>query len=272
MLRILNRTALTFTSTVFTMTLFTMPAVADNAFAFTQAAVQDTTQEAAQSIGPLTKLQNPHSLSSELRPFSANFLAYRSGSDVGTAIITLEPIADNRYELSYESDLSRFFFSDKRVENTIFSYICGQLIPHQYDYKRTGTGSDKSLSLTFNQATKEIQKGDGTIMPWSGELDNQLFRVDFPYQLAKGATTTHYDFINYRGQKRDYTLEVLSTDNLTLPYGNITAIKVLVGRESSRRTTYAWFAPSLNYNLVRLQQYKDDKEQADIQLNTFIYL
>lgn len=211
-------------------------------------------------------------VNAQLKPFSANYVAYRSGNDVGSAHLQLVPIENNQYELIYNSKVSRFFLSDKRFEKTRFYKHGDTLVPLHYDYKRTGTGPNKSLSVTFDQASKKIQIDNEIEMDWNGELDNQLFRVDLPGKLAAGITDTHYDFINYRGEKRQYKLEVLTTDNLALPYGQITAIKVKIARESNSRVTFAWFAPSLSFNLVRLQQFKDDKEQGDIQLNSFAYL
>ena len=61
----------------------------------------------------------------------------------------------------------------------------------------------------------------------------------------------------------------MGTEQLTLPYGMLEGIKVEIVRQNSTRETFAWFSPQLNYQLVRLQQFKDDKEQGDIQLKTF---
>lgn len=215
---------------------------------------------------------NNTAIESLLKPFSANYVAYRSGNDVGSAHLQLESVENNLYELVYNSKVSRFFLSDKRFEKTRFYQDGDTLIPIHYDYKRTGTGPNKKLSVIFDQHSKKIQIGKDKAMDWDGELDNQLFRIDLPSKLANGVTDTHYDFINYRGEKRQYKLQVITTDNLSLPYGQITAIKVKIARESNSRVTFAWFAPSLSFNLVRLQQFKDDKEQGDIQLNSFTYL
>jgi hypothetical protein len=220
---------------------------------------------------PINEINND-AIVSQLKPFSAHYVAYRSGNDVGSAHLQLESVENNQYELVYNSKVSRFFLSDKRFEKTRFYQHGDTLVPIHYDYKRTGTGPNKSLSVIFDQELKKIQIGKDNVMNWDGEVDNQLFRIDLPSKLANGVTDTHYDFINYRGEKRQYKLEVLATDNLSLPYGQITAIKVKIARESNSRVTFAWFAPSLSFNLVRLQQFKDDKEQGDIQLNSFAYL
>ena len=207
----------------------------------------------------------------QLKLFRANYIAFRSGTDVGHAMLELKKLDEDEYELSYESNVSRYFLSDKRYETTRFMSTDSGLLPIDYHYKRTGTGPNKGLSLTFNRAQNKIQIDDYQTLDWNGELENQLFRIDFPQKLALGLNSAQYDFINYRGEKRQYILEVIETDNLSLPYGQITAVKVVIGRESSKRVTYAWFAPSLNYNLVRLQQFKDDKEQGDMQLSAFAY-
>jgi hypothetical protein len=219
----------------------------------------------------VANIQAVSNLTTTLKPFSANYVAFRSGNDVGRALLQLKRLPNKQYELIYESEVSRFFLSDKRYETTRFSNDGGDLMPLHYDYKRTGTGPNKEISIVFDPQSKKILVDDKQI-DWNGEFDNQLFRVDFPKKLAQGIDAMQYDFINYRGEKRSYTLEVVASDNLSLPYGKITAIKVLIGRDSSRRVTFAWFAPSLNYNLVRLQQFKDEKEQGDMQLDTFAYI
>mgnify|MGYP002831558026 CR=1 FL=1 len=88
-------------------------------------------------------------------------------------------------------------------------------------------------------------------------------------QLAKGETSLDYDFVNYRGQLRHYGVQVIDEEVLSLPYGKIEAVKVKLIRDSKKRETFAWFAPSLNYTLVRLQQFKEGDEQGDIKLKSF---
>ena len=88
-------------------------------------------------------------------------------------------------------------------------------------------------------------------------------------KIVQGQKEFSYQVINYRGQERDYHLKVMGTEQLTLPYGMLEGIKVEIVRHNSTRETFAWFSPQLNYQLVRLQQFKDDKEQGDIQLKTF---
>jgi hypothetical protein len=202
-------------------------------------------------------------------PFLAKYDAYRHDNNVGSAELSLEETPNNLYQLKYSSKVSRFFLSDKRYETTLFSFSDGLITPLSYDFKRKGTGPNKSLHATFDRNSKKIIIEDKDNLEWNGELDNQLFRIDISRQLAQGKQEFTYKFLNYRGQKRNYNIEVVGKETLELPYGNVEAIKVKVNRESKKRQTFAWFAPSLDFVLVRLQQFKEGEEQGDIRLKTY---
>lgn len=203
----------------------------------------------------------------QLSPFEARYDAFRNGSKLGHAVMRLDKLAGQQYKLFYKSDVSIFFLSDKREETSVFHVKeDGTFLPQTYVYKRTGTGSDKSLTLKFEQTTGKITINNKANINWNNEWDNQLYRFDFQKQLASGNKEIEYDLINYRGQKRHYAFEVLGEEMLDLPYGTINAIKVKTVRPNKRRETYAWFAPDLHYQMVRLQQFKNGDEQGDIKL------
>ena len=208
-----------------------------------------------------------------ITPFEAVYYAYKWDDNLGSAKISLEKLSADLYSLTYQSKVSKFFLSDKRFEHSIFMIEGDHLVPQQYNYARTGTGPDKSLKVEFpsqDGADIQIENDDESFsLPWQGELDNQLYRLDVPIRLARGAKDLSYDFINYRGQQRHYGLKVMGTEVVDLPYGQIEAIKVQIVRESSSRHTLAWFAPDLNYQLVRLQQFKDGDEQGDLRLKAY---
>jgi hypothetical protein len=208
-----------------------------------------------------------------ITPFEAVYYAYKWDDNLGSAKISLEQLSEGLYSLTYQSKVSKFFLSDKRFEHSIFLVDGDHLIPQQYNYSRTGTGPDKSLKVEFPEVDGgqiQLNKDDEAFtLPWQGELDNQLYRLDVPIRLARGAETLSYDFINYRGQQRHYGMRVIGKELVDLPYGKIEAIKVEIVRESKSRHTLAWFAPDLNYQLVRLQQFKDGDEQGDLRLKAF---
>lgn len=205
-----------------------------------------------------------------LQPYKASYTAYKWGDDVGEANIELSKLNENQYSLIYTSKVSKFFLSDKRSEHSIFLVHDNEVVPSQYFYTRTGTGPDKELKVSFSSKGKGAISVDGNqAFEWNGEYDNQIYRLDLAKQLADGKTSLTYDFVNYRGELRQYGVEVIADETLALPFGSIEAVKVKLIRDSKKRETFAWFAPSLNYALVRLQQFKEGDEQGDIKLKSF---
>ncbi|WP_166423831.1 DUF3108 domain-containing protein [Paraglaciecola sp. 20A4] len=207
---------------------------------------------------------------SALPSFDAEYTAFRYGKKLGYALLSVENIENNTYRMEYHSKVSLFFLSDKRTEISDFAFIDNKIVPKNYRYSRTGTGSNKSTKIVFDSDKAEIVVDDKQGIAWHDQFDNQLYRLDMQQKLAQGQKEFSYSVVNYRGQERDYNLKVMGTEQLTLPYGMLEGIKVEIVRHNSTRETFAWFSPQLNYQLVRLQQFKDDKEQGDIQLKTFV--
>ena len=202
-------------------------------------------------------------------PFEAKYVAHAKGFEVGEAIMRLNRLDKGQFELHYESDVSLFFYSDRRAETSLFTYQDNQLQPLEYRYTREGTGSDKSLLLRFDRAANQIHKTIGDPINWQDEWDNQLYRFDLQSKIKANATDIRYKIINYRGQLREYGFEIVGEEVLDLPYGKLNTVKVKTIRANKKRETWSWFAPDLNYQLVRLKQFKKGKEQGDIQLSEY---
>jgi hypothetical protein len=218
------------------------------------------------------KAQEPEGASAlpDLVPFEATYTAFKWGDDVGNATMKLEPLADKQFSLTYSSRVSKFFLSDERFEHSIFMVDDDSLVPSQYHYTRTGTGPDSEITISFEKSpspTVVVEGKDNLV--WEDELDNQLYRIDLGRQLAIDKRDLGYDFINYRGQKRHYGIRILGNETLALPFGKLETIKVKLVRDSKSRQTYAWYSPELDYQLVRLQQFKDGDEQGDIKLKAY---
>jgi hypothetical protein len=210
----------------------------------------------------------------QFQPFNAEYIAYVWGSPQGTASMELDFLDNQVYSLLYQSHVSKFFLSDKRVEHSIFTLEGSRLVAKEYHYTRSGTGKDKSLSVEFHPENSQISIDNGKKsfdLPWEGEIDNQLYRLQISDKLATGEREFDIPFINYRGEKKQYHFVVEGQERLVLPFGELNTIKVTIKRNNSARETYAWYAATLNYQLVRLQQFKDGKEQGDIKLSKFTF-
>lgn len=204
-----------------------------------------------------------------LEPFSAKYVAKRNGSKIGFAELELSQLDANQYKLRFYSDASLFLIYDKREEISQFKFENKTLTPIHYAFSKKSTFKDSQLAITFDEKKNLAQIEGKSDLPWEGELDNQLYRLAAQKMLSQGKSHFEFDLINYRGEKKHYAFQVEATEMLELPFGKLEAIKIKTIRQNKKRVTFSWFAPELNYLMVRLQQFKEGNEQGDIQLSQF---
>lgn len=205
----------------------------------------------------------------KLEGFEAEYVVYRFNRSLGKAKLSLKADEDNLYRLDYYSKVSAFFLSDVRSETSFFSFDNSQLHPLTYSYSRSGTGSNKSTKIQFDAEKATVTVNQAQPIDWSGQLDNQLYRLDVQLKLASGKLEFDYNVVNNRGELRHYELKVVGKEQLDLPFGMLEGVKVKIIRNNSSRETIAWFSPQLNYQLVKLKQFKDGDEQGEIRLKYF---
>ncbi len=208
-----------------------------------------------------------------LPSFFAEYQVLRKHSPIGNASIRFYQ-KSSHYVLEYRSKVSRYFLTDRRYEKTTYAFApqpsdaAIPLTPLQYEYFRSGTGPDDKLHIDFVNKIINGEDEQSTFTP--DYLDNQFFRLDIPYLLARNQPLPNYTFLNYRGSEREYEITLVGEETVRLPIGMTNTIKIKITRPSSdRRVTYAWFSPDYDFQIVRLQQFKDDGEQADMRLSKF---
>ncbi len=87
--------------------------------------------------------------------------------------------------------------------------------------------------------------------------------------LKKGETSFSFPLIDKKGNRRDYNFEVVATEMISLPIGNVEAIKVKRLYDNDKRQALAWFAPEMDYMLVRMWKGEKGMEQFEVQINSF---
>jgi hypothetical protein len=76
-----------------------------------------------------------------------------------------------------------------------------------------------------------------------------------------------YPVIRTSGSVKDYIYLYDGEEEIMLPYGLVKTIRLKREISEKKRITYAWFAPELNYLLVKLYQVKAGAEQFEAQLS-----
>ena len=208
----------------------------------------------------------------QLRPFTALYEVFRSGDKHGEAErhLTVTPTG---YELGFTSDITYLIYSDKRTETSQFSVVNGHVHPSQYQMNVERTGPDKFYKVSFDRANQQIRVGkkqEVKVLPWDENwLDSNSFHAQLVLDLKAGKTDFVYQVLNRDGNPREYKYKVVGEELLSLPFGQVKALRIERYVQAADRQVHAWVAPQLDYMLVRLWQAEDNVELFDVQLKSY---
>jgi len=207
-----------------------------------------------------------------VKPFIAEYNILRKSSPVGTGIRELKHLDNGQFEYSYHTDIEWLIFSDNRKETSTVSIVDNQVRPTHYHYLREGTGRDKEYewryNLTNNKAIDVKKKREKSVDFPENIQDKLSYHLQNRINLLNDPAQKHfvYPVISTSGSIKNYVYTYEGEEELMLPYGLVKTIKLKREVIEKKRITYAWFAPELDYLMVKLYQAKSGVEQFEAQL------
>ncbi|GAA0821999.1 DUF3108 domain-containing protein [Colwellia asteriadis] len=206
-------------------------------------------------------------------PYNATYTLLHKSDPVGEATRKLTYLDNGNAVYHYETDIEWLIFSDKRSETSTLSIQQDQVTPLHYLYDREGTGRDKHYEWQYqfsNKSAKDLVKNktitidrhEGLQDKLSYHLQNRIDLINNPEQQR-----FVYPVISTSGSIKDYVYTYDGEEELMLPYGLVKTIRLKREIPEKKRITYAWFAPKLDYLLVKLYQVKAGAEQFEAQLS-----
>lgn len=175
-----------------------------------------------------------------------------------------------------DNSIWRFVFSADNMfaslnEVSDFYVDNHQIIPKKYQYKSTALGKKRAATLTFDW-NKMLVRNDIKDKPWNLAInpktldklsvqlqvrqDLKIGKESFDYQIADGGRIKNWIF------KRD------SVETIDTKIGKLSTIKVIrTDTLEKGRQTYFWFAPKLDYLLVKLE-HKEDGESYQLNIES----
>ena len=211
---------------------------------------------------------------SPIPAFIASYTILHKSDPVGMATRELSYQADGSIKYQYQTHIEWLIFSQTRSETSILTIEDNQVTPLHYKYTREGTGRDKSYEWLYqakNNKAQDLGRDKELTIDFSNNLQDKLSyhlqnRLNLMADASKKAYV--YSVISTSGSVKDYVYHYDGEEELILPYGLVNAIRFK--REEKDRVTYAWFAPKLNYLLVKLYQVKAGTEQFEAQLSSLL--
>jgi len=218
-----------------------------------------------------------------VKPFIASYSVIHKSDPVGKATRTLKKLANGNFEYSYNNNIKWLIFSDKRRETSILSVDNNKVIPLSYIYTRKGTGREKSYHWSYDHSkstAKNIKNNRTISIDFSDGLQDKLsYHLQHRLNLIQAYKTLNtanmdkknsfsYPVINTSGAIKNYVYQYDGEEEIILPYGLVKTIRFKRELVEKKRITYAWFAPELNFLLVKLYQVKAGVEQFEAQLTS----
>lgn len=205
----------------------------------------------------------------ELNPVKAS---YRASIDKGVAISgnavrLLEPQADGTWLYRFNVDS---FLAD--IEESLhFRWQNNRVIPLRYRYKLSGFmigGRERAIDYDWNNNTASGHfRGDRfTVDLKDGVLDPLGYQLQLMQDIKAGKTDMLYT-VTDKDQYEEDQFAVIGKEPLNTALGRLNTIKAEKVRAPDRkRQTLMWFAPELDYLLVKLVQVESDGTRYEINI------
>ncbi|MEX0605179.1 DUF3108 domain-containing protein [Marinobacter sp.] len=185
----------------------------------------------------------------------------------GSAVRSLEPQSDGTWLYRFDVDS---FIADIE-ESLSFRWENNQVIPLHYRYKLSGFMiRNRERSIEFNQEAQTVSghfEGDKFRMDLKkNALDPLGYQLQLMLDLKAGRRELTYS-VTDEGDYDEHRFAVLGEESLKTALGELNTIKAEKVRDSdSKRETLMWFAPELDYLLVRLVQVESDGTRYEIEI------
>lgn len=163
---------------------------------------------------------------------------------------------------SFESKASALFAGIK--ETSDFLWQDQQPVPLNYHFKKSALGKKRVAEVSFDWDTLQVTN---TVedKPWQmpitpGVQDKLSYQLLLQHEVSQGLKEFEYAVAD-GGKLKSYQFSVDGEEVVQAPIGTYSAIRVKrIRKEGSSRQTFIWFAPELNYQIIKLHQIeKKDK-------------
>ena len=229
---------------------------------------------ADKSLANQTTSQETKTNKQIIKAFTAKYSLIRKSDPLGTGIRRLAYQDNGQAYYSYHTDIDWLIFSDTRTETSTISVNGNKIVPLQYSYKREGTGRDKHYEWHYNadeNTAYNVKTEKNVDVDFTQNIQDPLsYHLQHRINMINNPTQKHfvYPVIKTSGSIKNYVYEYDGEEELMLPYGLVKTIRLKREVIEKKRITYTWFAPELNYLLVKLYQSKSGVQQFEAQLTS----
>lgn len=192
--------------------------------------------------------------------YTARFDATVAGIKMGEIERSLKKNEDGLYQqtsLIYTTGLLSVFRTDRFEEHSFWRWKNNAPVPERYTYHVTSNKGDVYEQLDFDWEKKQVKSlrdGKTTLLNIEeGTVDKLSYQIALVRDLRQGKKEFTYRVAD-RGNLRTIDYKVIGQEEIETPWGEQLTVKVQRITSSEERITILWFAPSLDFMVVKLFQ------------------
>ena len=214
----------------------------------------------------------------QLRPFHA---IYTSQWDLGISLSgkaerSLIRNDDGSYRLTTEASA----MVASLTESTLFTFTDDQIQPNHYRYQRKILHNKRDVEVAFDWPNKQVKntaEGSSWVMDIVPQtLDKQSIQLRLQLDLATIPAIEGKSYayeVADGGLLKTYRFIVDGEDIIETPLGDYKSVRIKRDRgENTERDTWIWFAPELDYTIVRIVQKETDGKRYQLNLTQLTWL
>ena len=219
--------------------------------------------------------------SSELKPFTAQ---YSSQWDLGISLAgSAERSLSKNSDGSYTLKTSASAMVAKLIESSTFEFKDNKIKPLNYAYQRKILNNKRNVDVDFDWPNFKVKNTAGgsswvmDILPntqdkQSVQMRLQLDLANLDFEKQTQGTVFSYEVAD-GGHPKTYQFVIDGEDKIDTPEGSQRSIRVKRDRgDESERETWIWFAPELDYSIVKILQIEADGKRYQLNLAKLTWL
>ncbi|WP_020558119.1 DUF3108 domain-containing protein [Thiofilum flexile] len=191
----------------------------------------------------------------ELRSYQASYQVVKSGLTLGTMNAQVN-ISGPNYTYTRQTQangLAAVLSGDRLTEQAQGTIKGAQLLPKSYLYDHKNRRKERRDQFRFTSPTAVAGQKDGSAYQLTvpaGTLDPSSMELKLMDDVAANRPLNYR--VTEKGGLKNYQIQKLGNETISVPAGQFNTVKVQVARSGSERQTTFWLAPTLNYAPVKM--------------------
>lgn len=210
-------------------------------------------------------------LSAEWRPYQARYEVYRNGKLTGQLQVTYKQEGD-RWSMSSEGSGTRGMARFLRAEENEYAegdFDSGRFRPVSYTYYKRVAGNEHSWTAGFDwgNGTVDITRGNKILTLETGPdtVDALTIKLELQRRLKDRDPNLTFMLVD-EDKVKEMVFRVLGPENVETQLGCLQTIAVERIHLGSTRFSRSWYAPELDFILVRLDHGKGNGDDIEMRI------